>query len=302
MDNVNRLDWSLLEAFLTVAETGSLSAAARRLRASQPTLGRQIKALEAQLGAEVFHRQPKGLEVTELGARLIAPVRAMREASNQVTLAAAGQQTGMRGTVRITASMATAVAHLPAIIAQIRAAEPEISIELVPSNDTSNLLYREADIALRMYRPTQLDLVTRHLGDLELGVYAAHSYLDRRGLPTAETLMDHDFVGFDAETGIIDGFRQGGITVTRDFFTVRCDDNPAYWALVRAGCGIGFGQVAMGDQAPEVLRLDLGLPLPRLPVWLTAHESMRQTPRIRRVWDMLADGMAPLLIRSSAPT
>lgn len=293
---ISEFDWSLVQAFLAVAETGSLSSAARLLGRSQPTLGRQVKALEAQLGAELFHRQPRGFALTQTGSELVGPARAMRDAVHQIALTAGGQQARLEGTVRITASVATSAMHLPAIIAGIRRIEPQIAIELVPSDDTSNLLFREADIAVRMYRPTQLDLVTQHIGEIPLGVFAAKSYLAERGMPTSvPELMTHDFVGFDVSTLIIDGFRQEGVAVDRDFFKTRCDDNIAYWELVRAGCGIGFAQSDIGHKDPEIAEIDLGFSLPTLPIWLTAHEAMRQTPRIRRVWGLLAEGLKPLV-------
>jgi len=286
------VEWSLIRAFLAVAENGSLSGAARALGASQPTLGRQIKTAEDQLGAELFHRQPRGLVLTETGAAMLAPARAMRDAMQQIALTAAGQQAQLAGTVRITASVVLSSTHLPPIIADIRAAEPEIAIELAPSDDSRNLMFREADIAVRMYRPTQLDLVTRHIGDLPIGLFGADSYLARAGLPTADTLGDHDFVGYDESPLIIDGMRTAGIVVDRDFFKVRCDDQNAYLALIRAGCGLGFAQATIMDKEPGLRLIDLGFPIPPLPVWLTAHEAMRQTPRIRRVWDLLATGLA----------
>lgn len=290
------LDWSLVQAFLAVAEGGSLSAAARALGASQPTLGRQIKTLEAKLRADLFHRQPRGFTLTQTGADLVAPARAMRDAMQQIALTAAGQQASLAGAVRISASVAVAADHLPAIIARIRAEEPDIEIELVPTDDSQNLLYREADIAVRMYRPTQLDLVTKHLGDLDLGMYAARSYLQRCGIPHGlDDMMDHDFVGYDRSLMMIEAFRAAGINVGPEFFKTRCDHHVTYWELVRAGCGIGFAQAVVGDNDPMVDRLDLGFPLPCLPIWLTAHEAMRQTPRIRRVWDMLEDGLRPLV-------
>ena len=291
------MDWSLVQAFLAVAETGSLSAAARALGTSQPTLGRQIKTLETQLGADLFLRQPRGLALSETGAALMAPALVMRAAAGQIALTAAGRTERLEGTVRITASVAMAVYHLPPIIAKIRVAEPHIAIELVPSDATTNLLYREADIAVRMYRPTQLDLVTQHLGDLELSVFAAHSYLLRRGEPTSmDQLGDHDFVGYDRNSDIVDGFRATGVLIGREFFRTRCDDNVVYWELVRAGCGIGFAQALVGRADPLVRELPFGQLVPKLEMWLTAHEAMRQTPRIRRVWDLLAEGLRPLTV------
>lgn len=295
---ISSLDWSLVQAFLAVADTGSLSAAARDLGTSQPTLGRQIKTMEGQLGAELFHRRPRGLALTQTGADLIAPAQAMRDAVQQITMTAAGQQAQLEGTVRITASVTTSVTHLPPMIARMRRLEPQIAIEVVPSDDTRNLLYREADIAIRMYRPTQLDLITQHLGDIELGVFAAETYLDRRGMPqSVADLADHDFVGYDENTEIVDGFNAVGIKVDRDFFKTRCDDHVTYWELIRAGCGIGFGQADLGRADPSMREIDLGFPLPTLPIWLTAHEAMRRTPRVRRVWDLLAEGLSPVVMR-----
>ncbi len=289
------LDWSLMQAFLAVAETGSLSAAARQLGASQPTLGRQIRTIEAQLGADLFHRRARGFELTETGAALVAPARAMRDAANQIALTAAGQAARLEGSVRITASAALSAYRLPAILAQIRQAEPRIAIDLTPTDSTTNLLFREADIAIRMFRPTQLDLVTLHIGEIGLSAFAAHSYLQTHGLPTAATILQHDVVGYDQQPGIVDGFRAAGLDVSRDWFKTRCDDNVVYWELVRAGCGIGFAQTDVGRADPTVAEIDLGFPIPSLPVWLTAHEAMRQSPRIRRVWDLLAEGLRPLV-------
>jgi len=292
----NSLDWSLVQAFLAVAETGSLSAAGRQLATSQPTLGRQIKTLEGQLGAELFHRRPRGLALTQTGAELVAPAKAMQDAVHQIGLTAAGQQARLEGTVRITASVAASVMHLPPIIAELRRQEPQIEIELVASDESRNLLYREADIAVRMYRPTQLDLVTKHIGDIPLAMFASRSYVAARGVPqTSEELMQHDFVGYDRSTSILDGFRATGADIDKHFFKTRCDENIAYWELVRAGCGIGFAQQRIGREDQDFVEIDLGWPLPTLPVWLTAHEAMRQTPRIRRVWQALEDGLRPLV-------
>lgn len=296
MDKLARLDWSLVQAFLAVAETGSLSAAARALDRSQPTLGRQIRALEEQLGGELFHRQPRGLDLTETGAALLQPARSMREAANAMALAVAGRDEGLEGTVRITASVAVTVFHLPRILTEIRQAEPRIALDIVPSDRSSNLLYREADIAIRMYRPTQQDLVTRHLGDTAVGIFAARSYLRRRGQPrTLAEAAGHDIIGQDRETLVLDGMRALGLTASRDLFAFRCDDVATSWQLVRAGAGLGFLQRSLGLRDPELVEIDLGITLPTLPVWLTAHEAMRRTPRIRRVWDMLAESLGPAM-------
>ncbi|NNK68665.1 MAG: LysR family transcriptional regulator [Rhodobacteraceae bacterium] len=290
------LDWTLVRAFLAVAETGSLSAAARRLGTSQPTIGRQVQALEDALGAELFRRQPRGMELTATGAEMLAPAQAMQAAAGQIALRAAGQSEALAGTVRITASIFTAHHVLPPIIAGLRRDEPEIMLEIVASDQTENLLFREADIAIRMYRPEQLDVVTQHLGDYPLGVFAAKSYLDRVGRPTdLSQAMAYDFVGYDRNEEILRGFRDHGMDVDREFFPTRCDHQSVYWEFVRSGCGIGFGLRQTGLADPLLEEINLGIPIPVVPVWLTAHEAMRRTPRIRRVWDRLSEALTALL-------
>jgi DNA-binding transcriptional LysR family regulator len=290
------LDWSLVQAFLAVAEQGSLSAAARVLGTSQPTVGRQIRAMEEQLGAELFQRHEKGLALTALGESVLASARTMRESVHSIERSAAGRDAVLEGSVRITASEMVSVYHLPRIIADIRVREPAISLELVPNDETSNLHYREADIAIRMFRPTQLDLVTQYLGDVRLGAFVARSYAERRGLPrTLEEVVAHDFVGLDRAEQILEGFRQAGYPVEREWFKVRSDDQVAYWALVRAGCGIGFGQSLLGRADPDLVEIPLDFGLPRMPVWLTAHEAVRQAARVRRVWELLAEGLKAMV-------
>ncbi|WP_424985141.1 LysR family transcriptional regulator [Microbulbifer sp. S227A] len=288
-------DWSLVQSFLAVADTGSLSAAARVLGCSQPTLGRQVQALENALGVELFTRHARGLALSDAGAGLIPMARQMQEAMQALALTAAGQSTRLEGTVRITASVFASHHLLPPILAGIREAEPAIQLELLPSDTSENLLFREADIALRMYRPTQLDLVARHITDLELGVFAARRYLDRRGRPaTPEDLLAHDLIGYDRNDLILRTMATMGWSVRREDFVMRCDNQATYWELLRAGCGIGFSQLGVARADPEVEQLDLGVPMPVLPVWLTAHQAMRQTPRLRRVWDLLAEGLSRL--------
>lgn len=294
--STDKLDWALVQSFLAVAETGTLSAAARQLGASQPTLGRQIKAIEQQLGEELFVRQARGLALTEAGERLVPAARDVRDAINRISIIAAGQQQSLRGTVRITASELVSHTHLPSILADIRSAEPQIELELAPSDSTENLLFREADIAIRMYQPEQLDLVARQLGYLEIGAFAATRYLEQHGRPTTiEEFASHQFVGYDRNEQIIAGMRSAGFNIDRHFFHTRCDNQIVYWELVRQGCGIGFSQKSIADNDPLVEQIPLDFPIAPLPVWLTAHKVMQSTPRIKRVWNLLRDGLQQVL-------
>jgi DNA-binding transcriptional LysR family regulator len=185
---------------------------------------------------------------------------------------------------------------LPPILTRFRIAHPGIALELVPSDATQNLLFHEADIALRMYRPTQLDTVTRHLGDLPIGLYAAESYIARRGRPeTVTDLAGHDLVGYDRSDLLVEGFRRQGLPVGRESFAVRCDDQVVYWELVRAGAGIGVGQRGVAAQTQGLVQLFPEADLPRLPVWIAAHERLRRTPRVAALWSALEEGLAPAL-------
>lgn len=294
--SLNALDWTLIETFVTVADTGSFSAAARALRSSQPTVGRQIRQMEEALALTLFDRHSKGLSLTPEGAALLEPARTMRRAARQLELAAAGRSGDMAGTVRITASVFTAHHLLPPIIARLRREVPELQIELAPSDASDNLLFREADIAVRMYRSEQLDIVTQHLGDAPMGVYASRAYLDHAGHPESmEELSKLDFVGYDRSELIIRGMRQAGWDVDRDWFSTRCDLQSVYFELVLAGCGVGFAQCNVACRYPDLVRLVPDLPLPGLPLWLAAHQTLRKTPRIALVWDRLRDGLRPFV-------
>ena len=296
VSRMSDLNWSLIRAFLAVAEKGSLSAAARLLGASQPTLGRQVRQLEEQLGQVLFHRKAKGLDLTEGGQSLLEPARAMHRAMVEIELTAAGHQPQAAGAVRITASETVSVYILPPILARLRAEHPGISIDLMPSDSTENLLFREADIAVRMYRPQQLELVARHLGDFPLGLFASRAYLHSAGRPrTFKDLYDHPLIGYDRNEEIIRGMQERDMPASREMFAFRCDSHTVGWELVRAGCGIGFGMKALGKLHDDVEDLDFDIDLPSLPVWLATHQALRRTTRIAVVWQALASGLKPYL-------
>ncbi|MBY4894200.1 LysR family transcriptional regulator [Rhodobacteraceae bacterium N5(2021)] len=290
------LDWTLLRAVLAVAETGSLSGAATELSLTQPTLGRQIKAAEQALGQPLFTRHARGLTPTPFCDSLLPAARRMRDAAQAVSVLAAGQSPDTSGRVRLTASVFVTSHVLPDILATIREDHPNIALDVVASDATENLLFHEADIALRMYRPTQLDMITKHLGDLSLGLYASERYIARHGLlRDMDDLHAHQMVGYDRSDLILRGMRAMGMEVTRDWFTVCTDDQVAYWKFVAAGCGIGIGQTVVAERTPGVRRILSDLTIPPLPVWLTAHPSLRHQPRVAAVWTALDQAISPLL-------
>ena len=236
-----------------VVRHGSLSKAARAGGASQPTLSRQIAALEAALGVTLFERRTTGLVPTPTGTELLEHARTMETAASRLELAATGRSALVAGTVRITASEIVATYLLPPILATLRLREPEIDIELVATNDSGDLLAREADIAVRMYRPTQPDVFTRHVRDVSIAAYATPDYLARRGDPRGiDQLVEHELVGHDTDDQLVRGLRGAGRETTRESFSLRCDNHVTAWQMVLAGWGIGFMNREIGDPEPRV--------------------------------------------------
>lgn len=296
-------DWSLWRSFAAVVAEGSFSAAARRLGLSQPTLGRHIESLEQTLGIPLFERSLQGVTPTEAALRLYEPVEAARLALAEAMLRAAGSAPGdLEGVVRITSSEVTAHYVLPALLVPIRNAYPGISLELVPSDTVENLLLREADIAVRMFRPTQPDLIARRIGAVPVVCCAHDTYLTRRGTPAAiADLPGHDLVGFDRGTLIIDGARALGLTVAREDFRLRTDSQTAMWEMLRTGLGIGFAQFGIVRDTPGMRRILPEIEVPGLEIWLTTHRELATSRRIRAVYDALGDALADYLRRPGVP-
>lgn len=285
----NQFDWRLIRSFLAALDRGSLLAASKALGTTQPTIGRHIGELESQLGVVLFERTGRGLLPTDMAMRLADSARAMEASANELARSVSGAQSGRAGTVRITASQPVACFLLPPLLARMRRELPEIQVELVASNQVSNLLRREADIALRMVAPDQSSLVTKRIGKVTLGAYAHRDYLRRRGTPRQiDDLLAHELIGGDRDETLLRGFAEFGFPVTREAFAFRTDDLIAYWEAVRSGLGVGFLADYLARTDGELVALLPTLRIPPLPIWLTVHREIRTNPRIRAVYDFLA--------------
>ena len=294
---MNTFDWSLIRSFLAVLDRGTLLGAARVLRASQPTIGRHIAELESQLGVVLFERTGRGLVPTATALQLAESARGMEAGALQLERTLSGAQKQTTGTVRITASVPVAVMLMPALLANMRQKLPDIQVELVSSNQVSNLLRREADIAVRMVRPAQGSLVAKKIATVELGAYAHRGYLERRSpLRKSSDLLQHDLIGGDTDTTIEQGFAALGFTVAREAFVLRSDDYIVQLQAVRAGLGIGFMPDYMARTDPEVMRvLPTRIAIPPLPMWLAVHREIRTNRRIRAVYDFLAENLPQVI-------
>jgi len=290
-------DWSLVCSFLAVLEHGSLLAGARACQTSQPTLGRHIAELERQLGVVLFERTGRGLVPTATALQLADSARSMEAGARELMQKITGASTQTTGTVRITASVPVAVHLLPQVLTAMRRALPGIAVELVSSNQVSNLLRREADIAVRMVRPAQGSLVARKIGDVALGAWAHRDYLARcRPVRSLQDLLELDLIGSDADTSILRGFAAMGFAATPAMFALRSDDFIAQARTAQAGFGVGFlADYTVRDDPAMVKLLAQHLRIPALPMWLAVHREIRSNPRIRAVYDFLAQALPPLL-------
>jgi DNA-binding transcriptional LysR family regulator len=288
-------DWSHYRALGAVLSEGSLSAAARALGVTQPTVGRQIAELERSLGVALFTRSPQGLRPTDTARDLRPHAEAMAAAAGALTRAASGGASEARGVVRVTASEIVGAEVLPAILADLLRTQPGVTVEQVLSNRAEDLLRGEADIAIRMVQPAQEALVARRIGDVELGLYAHRRYLEGRSIPAGVADMaGHVIVGFDQGTPFLRDLLTR-LPVTREQFRYRADSDLAQLAAVRAGVGMGFIQHPIARRDPDLVRLLAGQLEFSLPIWVAMHEDLRASRRMRLTFDALAEGLAAYL-------
>jgi molybdate transport repressor ModE-like protein len=290
---MKNLDWGLIRSFLAVSRLGSLSAAARDLGVSQPTLSREIQALEMATGLNLFRRTTQGLVLTDQGQALVDASDQMNTAAERFARQASGLSVELEGDVRISANEIVGTYLLPPAIAAFREHHPAVHLEVVISNAASSLSKREADIALRMFRPAQPDLVARRFPDLELGFFAHRDYVARHGEPAdLEAFKGHSVIGFDQGTEFIDAAAAMGYRFVPDNFALRTDHLLAQINLLRAGAGIGATHVGLASKWPELVRIIKQVPLPALEFWCVTHRDVQYNSRIREVMQFLIQWLA----------
>ncbi|HEV7320980.1 MAG TPA: LysR family transcriptional regulator [Ensifer sp.] len=296
------LSWDIYKTFLTVLQEGSLSAAARELGLTQPTIGRHIDAMETRLGYPFFVRSPHGLLPTDAALALKPYAETLAATSAALLREASSQRDAISGTVRISASEVIGVEVLPPILADLHAAYPGLTIELSASDTVEDLLRQEADIAVRMVAPTQGALIARHIGGVPISFHAHRRYVERRGTPeTLAELKDHSLIGYDRETAAIRAIIARAPELPAARFAFKADSNLAQLAAIRAGFGIGICQNGLAARDPDLLPVLPGLFEMKLETWLVMHENLKTAPRCRVTFDALAKGLRGY-IRGIAPT
>lgn len=291
--------WDLYRTFLAVVEEGSLSGAARRLDLTQPTIARHIDALESAIGYDLFLRSQRGLIATEAALELKPYAETLASTSAALLRAASSHGHAVKGTVRITASEVVGAEHLPPILARLRRRHPQLVVELVLSNEVSDLLRRDADIAVRMVEPAQDALLAKRLPGIGVGLHAQRDYLDRRGTPASMAdLIGHDLIGYDRETPALRPFLRLYPALNRAALALRTDSDLAQLAAIRAGFGIGACQIAVAARNPDLVRVLASEFEIELGLWIVMHEDLKTSPRCRAVFDALVEGMGGKLDNS----
>ncbi len=283
-------DWNQVRAFLATAEEGSLSAAARALGQTQPTLSRQVAALEEDLGVTLFERAGRAMALTTAGMELLEHVKVMADAATRISLSASGQSQVIEGRVAITATENVASGQLPAIIQKIHAIAPNIQIDILPSNEVQDLTRREADISIRHARPEQPDLIAKLLYETTAHIYASRDYLDRIG--PVERLTDLDralFIGLDRTSEMIAYMADFGLHLSPHQFRFNSPSGHVLQELVRLGLGVSIltrDIEARANNIVPILPDQFSIPIP---VWLVTHRELHTSKRIRVVYDLLAE-------------
>jgi DNA-binding transcriptional LysR family regulator len=289
-----KFDWNRARAFLVTAEEGSLAAAARALDMTQPTLGRQVAALEQEIGVDLFNRGGRGLELTPNGMKLVEHVRAMGDAANRFSLSATGKSDIIEGNICITTTELLAAFILPTMVQKLRHIEPGIKIEIISTNEESNLNRREADIAIRSFRSSQPELIVKKLCDVKGHLYAATTYLQQLGHPKSiGELNNANFIDVETSGRLLTFLNAQGFNVNAGNFPVVTKSHIVQWELVKLGVAISGTLEAIGDAEPLVERIVIPNLAPiSAEIWISTHKELRTNIRIRTVFDFLVSEFA----------
>lgn len=287
---MNKLDWDDIRYFLAAARTGSLAAASRQLGGHQPTVGRRIDGLEKRLGVRLFQRHAQGLTLTEEGQRIMQAAEAMGEAASTLQRATGFEGTQIRGNVRIAAPSGLAVHLIAPNLPRFHERFPGLNVELQPSISAADLTHGEADVAIRLYRPTAGELVARHAGEMHFGLYGATAYFQQHGMPenTAD-LPQHLFIGYSEQLRHLEENRWLEALAGNARFVLRSDDTHARMAAAGAGLGLTVLPHILARQLPQLQRVLNAEYVPSKPIWLAVHRDLRQVPRVRAVLDWMEE-------------
>ena len=292
-------DWNLLRSFIAVCETRTLTAAADALGLSQPTLGRHIRELEALAGETLFDRLPGRMKPNERAEFLLDRLRPLREGVGRIEHAIWGRDEVVAGTVRVTTSEILGALVLPRLLAPLMREAPLLQVEVQASDEVQNLLRREADIAIRFFRPEQDDVIAISVGQTEIGLFGSKELV--ASLPEDCTPADLEgrYVGGIAVEQAIEIAAAAGHSLQRSDFRFRSVSGVAQLHAVEAGIGFAGLPAVLAAERPSLVRVFPGLVASPMSIWLCAHEDLRRSLRMRRVFDHLTVSLRQLFAASA---
>ncbi|MES2751326.1 MAG: LysR family transcriptional regulator [Pseudomonadota bacterium] len=284
------MDWDLCRTFIAVAEAGSYLGAARRLRSSHPTVGREIAALETQLGTKLFVRSNDGLVLTAQGRRFREHAEAMGAAALQAEAAVSATGTKARGLVKFSIGPTLAAYWLMPHMASFIETHPDVQIEFVTHPFPVSVRKREADIVLRIYQSGDENLVGRKIARLGVGFYASRDYAARHPLPEhREDWKQHSIVGFADRASNAELGRWSDHVARNASVVMRCSSQSDMLAAVRAGIGICAMSCLVGDAHDDLVRVAPQKLAGLSDIWLLAHPDLIDLPAIRAVINFVTE-------------
>lgn len=288
------MDWNDLQIFLCIVEEGSLSAAADRLDLSQPTVGRRLTALEEAAGVTLFARSTRSLLLTEAGRSILESAKRMQSEARTIERVIEGQVATLAGEVKISVVEGLGTQWLPAELPRFHEDYPDITINVQVESRMADLHLREADIALRLKRPHQPDLIAKRLVNYGFGFYAHKAYLDKHGRPeTPADLAYHRLIGWqDALFQPAPPDNSEWAQAYRGQQVFKSNSPSAQFSATRAGLGIGLHSHRWAMSYDFLERIFPDVSISDVELWLVAHEDLRHSARIRAVYDFLAERIA----------
>lgn len=291
-ESVSKMEWDDLQTFLAIAREGSLSGAARALKTTQPTMGRRLQALEQRIGARLLERHPRGYVLTSLGEQVLGNVERIEAEVLATEMAISGRDISLEGIVRVTTVDIIGARILAPAIAKMQCTHPKITVELNTDARSLNLNRREADLAIRMARFENNDLIVKKLGEIQAAFFASKSYLEKFGKPNSENSEKHTIIQvLEDQAHLLEA------KSLRDNFKdarIGMQTNSRETMIYGAKAGIGICCVPRFRAATEsdLIEIDIGEPIAPREVFLGVHKDMRHMPRIRAVIDAIVAGFA----------
>ena len=281
-------DWNLLRSFMAVHELGTLTAAAEALRLTQPTLGRHIRELEALVGETLFDRRPGQMRPTQRADFLMSRLQPLRDGIGSFEQALSGTGETVAGTVRITTSQMFGALELPHLLAPLLREESLLEIEVQATDEVENLVRRDADIAVRFFRPEQDDVIALLVGQTELGLYATESFIGTLPPGFTPSNLRSRFIGDIELQRTLEIAASTGHPLQRQDFVFRSNSSVAQLMAIEAGVGVGALLAMFARRRPALRRVLPDLLSQPMSIWLCAHDDLRRSSRIRRVFDHLS--------------